>query len=251
MDDKRFESICHVNRRRETYVTTYISGSEEYNLKLAVFYMKHLKNTGRSYDPFFIDKKDVLLFRAHKRSAESHKRYNIDAPVFTNRMMEKELDRMWELLYEYLCAVRDNSGIPLDAWTRARKKLLPKEAADDDDSNYVTQDTELIERASIIQESYRGQDNTALEETLARWTDLFCAGNRVLFTELHQMLAAWTSGTMPRRHRSFVMGGRPTFKFNMTSLGITLCYSGLKTRRKRSTFSLTVVTNVTLILTTM
>ena len=27
-----------------------------------------------------------------------------------------------------------------------------------------------------------------MEETWARWTDLFCAGNRVLFTELHQML---------------------------------------------------------------
>ena len=66
--------------------------------------------------------------------------------------------------------------------------MFPKEADDDDVSNYVTQDAELIDRASIIQESYRGQDNTALEETLARWTDLFCAGNQVLFTELHQIL---------------------------------------------------------------
>ena len=103
--------------------------------------MKHLKNTGRSFDPFFIDKKEVLLFRAHKRSVESHKRYNIDAPVFTNRMTEKEPDRVWELLDEYLCAVRDDSGIPLTAWTRARKKLSPKEDDDDDVEKYVTQDT--------------------------------------------------------------------------------------------------------------
>ena len=27
LDDKRIESICHVNRRREAYATTYISGS--------------------------------------------------------------------------------------------------------------------------------------------------------------------------------------------------------------------------------
>ena len=92
---------------------------------------------------------------------------------------------MWELLDEYLCAVRDNSGIPLAACSRARKKLFPKEDDDDDVSNYVTQDAELIERAPIIQESYRRQDNTALEEARARWTDLLCAGNQVLFTELH------------------------------------------------------------------
>ena len=62
LDDKRIESICHVNRRREAYAATYISGSGSYSLKPAVFCMKHLKNTGRSYDPFFIYKKDVLLF---------------------------------------------------------------------------------------------------------------------------------------------------------------------------------------------
>ena len=28
----------------------------------------------------------------------------------------------------------------------------------------------------------------ALEDTRSRWTELFCAGNSVLFTELHQML---------------------------------------------------------------
>ena len=62
LDNKRIESICHVNRRRETYATTYISGSGEYNFKLTMFYMKHLNNTGRSYDPLFINKRDVLLF---------------------------------------------------------------------------------------------------------------------------------------------------------------------------------------------
>ena len=89
--------------------------------------------------------------------------------------MEKEPDPVWELLDEYLCTVRDNSGIHLAAWTRSRKKLFPKEDDDDDVEKYVTQDTELIEREPIIQESYRGQDNKALEETRTRWTDLFCA----------------------------------------------------------------------------
>ena len=87
------------------------------------------------------------------------------------------LDLVWELLDEYLYAVRDDSAIPLAVWNRERKKLFPKEAADDDVSNYVTQDAEIIKRESIIQESYRGQDNTTLEETRACWIDLFCADN--------------------------------------------------------------------------
>ena len=89
IDEKRIESICHVDIRSEAYATTYIYGSGEYKLKLAVFDMKHLKNTGRSFDPFFTDKKYVLIFRAHKRSVESHDISSIDALVFSNRMMEK------------------------------------------------------------------------------------------------------------------------------------------------------------------
>ena len=127
-----------MNIRREAYATTYISGSGEYNLKLYVFCMKHLNNTGRSFDPPSICKKDVLLFQAHKRSVESHKRSNIVAAVFTNKMMEEKPDHVWELLDEYLCAVQDKSGIPLTACTQARKKLFPKEADDDDVSNYIT-----------------------------------------------------------------------------------------------------------------
>ena len=94
--------------------------------------------------------------------------------------MEKEPDRVRELLDEYLCTVQYDSGVPISASTRARKKLFPKEYEDDEVENYVTQDAELIERAPIIQESYRGQDNKALEETQARWTGLFCAGNQFL-----------------------------------------------------------------------
>ena len=104
--------------------------------------------------------------------------------------MEKEPNRVWELLDEYLCTMQDHTVIPLTAWTRARMKFLPKEDEDDDVENYVIQDAELIERAPIILEAYRRQDNRALKETWSRWTELFCAGNSVLFTELHQMLVS-------------------------------------------------------------
>ena len=77
-------------------------------------------------------------------------------------MMEKEPDHVWELLDEYLCTVRDDSGTPLTARNRARNKLFPNEDDDDDDEKYVTQVEELIDGAPIIQESYRGQDNRAL-----------------------------------------------------------------------------------------
>ena len=78
-------------------------------------------------------------------------------------MLEKEQDRAWELMDEYLLSVGDNNGTPLATWARATVKLFPKEAADDDPSNYITKDSELVERASIIQESYHGQDNKTLE----------------------------------------------------------------------------------------
>ena len=89
---------------------------------------------------FFTDKNGVLFFLVHKSNVASHERSNIDAPFFTNRMMEKEPDRVCKLLDEYLCSVRDDSGIPIAVWTRARKKFPPKEDDDDDVENYVTQD---------------------------------------------------------------------------------------------------------------
>ena len=52
-------------------------------------------------------------------------------PVFTNKMLEKEQDRVWELLDEYLLSVRDNNGTPLITWTRATKKIFPKFASED------------------------------------------------------------------------------------------------------------------------
>ena len=103
-------------------------------------------------------------------------------------MTEKEPDCVWELLDEYICAVRDDNGTALAAWSRVRKKISPKEDDDEDVEKHVTQEAEVIERAPIVQESYRGQDNKALKETRALWTDLFCAVNQVLFTEPHQMM---------------------------------------------------------------
>ena len=141
-----------MNRRPDKYSSTYISGSSEHYLKLAVFCLKHRKNTGRSFDPEYLNMSEVRACAPQKKAVDSFKMDNVLAPVFTNKMLEKEPDRVWELLDEYLCAVRDGSGIPLAAWTRATKNLFPKDADTDDPSDYDTMDHELIERAPIILE---------------------------------------------------------------------------------------------------
>ena len=50
LDDGQIESICAVNCRSERQVKTYISGTGDNNLKLALFSMNLLENTGRSCD---------------------------------------------------------------------------------------------------------------------------------------------------------------------------------------------------------
>ena len=107
-------------------------------------------------------------------------------------MIDKERDRAWELLDVYLSSVREENGIPLAAWTRASKLILPKLASEDDQSDYVTFDSELAVRASIIQERYHGQTIKKMEATRSMWTDTFTEGNPILFTELQQMLGSLT-----------------------------------------------------------
>ena len=73
----------------------------------------------------------VLSFQHHTRIVDSHDQDSIKAPVFTNKMLENEQNRVWELLDIYLCTKRDNSGTPLVVWTQATNKLVPKVTADD------------------------------------------------------------------------------------------------------------------------
>ena len=143
-------------------------------------------------------------------------------------MLEKEQDRVWEQLDEYLLSVRDDNGTPLAAWTRATKKIFPKVAAEDNPSNYITRDSELVERALIVQERYCGQTNTALEATCLMRTEVFKEGNLILFAKLQQMLGGLGIWEMPRRPRGSATGGTPTLRFPMLSSEITLCSSGQK-----------------------
>ena len=50
LDDRHIEFIFAVNRRGERHSKTYISGTGDNNLKLALFSMNLLENTGRSCD---------------------------------------------------------------------------------------------------------------------------------------------------------------------------------------------------------
>ena len=182
--------MCKVHRRtgHVSGVTTFISSIGEHNLKLAVLCMKYLKHIGRLFGPHSVSRPQILGFQQQKKAVESHDRSLFTAPVFTNKMLEKEQDRVWEQLDEYLLSVRDDNGIPLVAWTRATTKLFPKVAAEDDWSNYITRDSELVERALVVQERFRGQTNTDLEVTCLWWTEVFQEGKLILFAKLQQML---------------------------------------------------------------
>ena len=95
LDDRHIEFIFAVNRRGERHSKTYISGTGDNNLKLAALAMKHLNNTGRSFDPTSVYKPYVMSFKDQKRHVETHKRDQITAPVLTNRMSDKHPYCIW------------------------------------------------------------------------------------------------------------------------------------------------------------
>ena len=118
LDDERITSMCKVHRRSDhsSGINTFISAKGEHNLKLAVFCMKHMRNIGRSYHPHTFSPGLIISFTQQKKAVESHDRSSITAPMLTDKMMDKERDRAWELLDVYLSLVRADNGIPLAAW---------------------------------------------------------------------------------------------------------------------------------------
>jgi hypothetical protein len=82
-----------------------------------VFCLKHLKNTGWSYALQDITRQLVDSYRSHKVTVDAFVQGSIDAPVFTDKTIDKDPDHAWEVLNKYLSAMRDTNGIPLAAWT--------------------------------------------------------------------------------------------------------------------------------------
>ena len=110
--------------------------------------------------------------------------------------------------------------------------MIPKEYDDDDDENYVTQETKLIERAPIIQESYRGQDNRALEETRSRWNELLRAGNSVLFTELHQMLGSLDIWEHAKKTQNICNGQKAYLEISHALFGDNIVFFRSESQKK-------------------
>jgi hypothetical protein len=189
LNDERISAICKVHRRSDSsMLATYISASGEHNLKLAVFCLKHLKNTRRSDALENITRQLVDSYRSYKATVDAFVQGSIDAPVFTDKSIERDPDHAWEVLNKYLSAVRDTNGIPLTAWTRADAKLWPPEDGNDPESNYFSKDDKLITRAPIIMEVYRGQTLALVPANKCMWTPLFAEGNAVLYNKLYQIL---------------------------------------------------------------
>ena len=72
LNDERISAICKVHRRSDSsMLATYISASGEHNLKLTVFCLKHLKNTGWSYALQDITRQLVDSYRSHKVTVDA------------------------------------------------------------------------------------------------------------------------------------------------------------------------------------
>ena len=113
--------------------------------------MKHLKNTGHSYDRASVYKPYVMSLKYQKRRVETHQRDQITVSILTNRMLDKEPDRSWEFIDENLSCMSDNNGFTLSSWARETTKLIPNPDSEYPATDYVTIDRELIERAPINQ----------------------------------------------------------------------------------------------------
>ena len=72
LGNRQIEYKCAVNCRDERHANTYIWGTEENNLKLTAFAMKHPKNTGRSCDTKSVYKYYVMSFKDQKRRVDTH-----------------------------------------------------------------------------------------------------------------------------------------------------------------------------------
>ena len=193
LDDDKISNICRVHRKSEgNMMATFISATAEGNLKMAVFCLKHLKNTGRSYALHQVGTDVVESFTPHKVIVDAFVPGELAFPVVTNKILEKDPDHTWEVIMEYLAAVRDTNGIPLAAWARSDAEFWPPRVEDDPASGYLTRDEELIARAPIILDLYRGQTPSAVCARKDYWTPLFAEGNPVLYTELYQILGKLT-----------------------------------------------------------
>ena len=90
---------------------------------MAVFCLKHLKNTGRSYALQDISFEQIDSFTPHKVTVDAFVQGSIDFPEFADKTLEKDPDHAWEVLMEYLAAVRDTNSIPLAVWARSDATL--------------------------------------------------------------------------------------------------------------------------------
>ena len=161
-----------------------------------------------------------MTFKDQKKRVETHVRGEVTPTVITNRMLEKEPYKAFELLGEYFNTVRDNNGLPLSAWCRASSKLIPTVSGDDPSDEYIALDRELVLRYPIIKETrhgHHGQTIYTLEETRSAWTDEFKSSNPILWEQLFQILVKMTVWEHPKKTQT-LKNGRKAYRTILLAL---------------------------------
>ena len=96
------------------------------------------------------------MSKDQKKRMETHLSSEVTTLFNTNRIMEKELDNVWEFLNERFNTVRENNGLPLSSRCRTSSKMIPTVSKAYSSNEYITLDRELVVRSPIIKETHHG-----------------------------------------------------------------------------------------------
>ena len=209
LDDKMAENLCKVLRRPGGATAggnadpgLKVSARAEFNLKLAIYFIKHQDRVSRVVRPGDIDLAGIRRLVKQRDTEEGH-----TDPDIPPKISIKDWPATMEAVEEYLRQFRGQNGVPLNYVVR--KDLKPIRAADDPAINYDTLDEEMIARAPILESTAAGAlaelelngpfvDSYITDRTLA-WDKL---------APLFQTHESWTYFKSARKTRN----GRMAFK---------------------------------------
>ena len=141
MDDDDVEALCKVIRRPGGALAAQnITFWAETNLKLATFYLRHLKKTSR---PLRWQSITVAAIRSLRTLKEDEEAYT--NPTDKPTINDKDWSKMLKNIEEYLATVLGETKIPLSYVIRTDPEVTPHPA--DGPNNYDTPQEEMVARA--------------------------------------------------------------------------------------------------------
>ena len=141
MDDGDVEALCKVIQRPGGALAPQnVTFRAKTNLKLATFYLRHLKRTSRPLRWQSITVASIRTLRTLKEDEEAYTNPT-DKPTINN----KDWSKMLEDIEEYLATVLGETKIPLSYVVRTDPEVIPHAA--DGPNNYDTPQEEMVARA--------------------------------------------------------------------------------------------------------